>query len=158
MNWFRRMMYGRYGNDQFGNFLFVVYLLLFVLQRIFIRTVAAPVFALVSMLVIVLYFFRCFSRNIVNRQRENQKFLKFWNPVKNYFKFCRLRMKERSGTKKLYRCPKCHQTIRVPKGRGKSRFRVRNAGLNLLRKRNELETSHVSELLPFIGETGCLVM
>ena len=54
MNWFRRMMYGRYGNDQFGNFLFVVYLLLFVLQRIFIRTVAAPVFALVSMLVIVL--------------------------------------------------------------------------------------------------------
>ena len=46
MNWFRRMMYGRYGNDQFGNFLFVVYLLLFVLQRIFIRTVAAPVFAL----------------------------------------------------------------------------------------------------------------
>ena len=76
MNWFRRMMYGRYGNDQFGNFLFVVYLLLFVLQRIFIRTVAAPVFALVSMLVIVLYFFRCFSRNIVNRQRENQKFLK----------------------------------------------------------------------------------
>ena len=119
MNWFRRMMYGRYGNDQFGNFLFVVYLLLFVLQRIFIRTVAAPVFALVSMLVIVLYFFRCFSRNIVNRQRENQKFLKFWNPVKNYFKFCRLRMKERSGTKKLYRCPKCHQTILVPKGRGK---------------------------------------
>lgn len=159
MNWLRRMMYGRYGNDQFGNFLFVVYLLLFVLQRIFIRTVAAPVFALVSMLVIVLYFFRCFSRNIVNRQRENQKFLKFWNPVKNYFKFCRLRMKERSGTKKLYRCPKCHQTIRVPKGRGKiADFSVRNAGLNLLRKRVKLETFHVSELLPFIGETGCLVM
>ena len=95
MNWFRRMMYGRYGNDQFGNFLFVLYLLLFVLQRIFIRTVAAPIFALVSMLVIVLYFFRCFSRNIVNRQRENQKFLKFWNPVKNYFKFCRLRRNEK---------------------------------------------------------------
>jgi len=152
MNWFRRMMYGRYGNDQFGNFLFVVYLLLFVLQRIFIRTVAAPVFALVSMLVIVLYFFRCFSRNIVNRQRENQKFLKFWNPVKNYFKFCRLRMKERSGTKKLYRPFVCQRGVE------KSRFRVRNAGLNLLRKRNELETSHVSELLPFIGETGCLVM
>ena len=87
MNWFRRMMYGRYGNDQFGNFLFVLYLLLFVLQRIFIRTVAAPIFALVSMLVIVLYFFRCFSRNIVNRQRENQKFLKFWNPVKTTLSF-----------------------------------------------------------------------
>ena len=150
MNWFRRMMYGRYGNDQFGNFLFVLYLLLFVLQRIFIRTVAAPIFALVSMLVIVLYFFRYFSRNIVNRQRENQKFLKFWNPVKNYFKFCRLRMKERSGTKT--RPFVCQRDVE------KLRFRVRNVDLNLLRKRDELETSYVSELLPFIGETGCLVM
>lgn len=157
MNWFRRMMYGRYGNDQFGNFLFVLYLLLFVLQRIFIRTVAAPIFALVSMLVIVLYFFRCFSRNIVNRQRENQKFLKFWNPVKNYFKFCRLRMKERSGTKSYIdaRTPSDHSCCQ---GTWKMRFRVRNVDLNLLRKRDELETSYVSELLPFIGETGCLVM
>ena len=40
----------------------------------------------------------------------------------------------------------------------KLRFRVRNVDLNFLRKRDELETSYVSELLPFIGETGCLVM
>ena len=120
MNWFRRMMYGRYGNDQFGNFLFVLYLLLFVLQRIFIRTVAAPIFALVSMLVIVLYFFRCFSRNIVNRQRENQKFLKFWNPVKNYFKFCRLRMKERSGTKKVISMPEVPPDHSCAKGTWKN--------------------------------------
>ena len=119
MNWLRRMMAGRYGNDQMGNFLFAVYLLLFVLQLVFRTTVISPVCILLSYLVIILYFFRCLSRNIYKRQMENQKFLKAWNPVKNYFKFCRLRMKERSGTKKLYRCPKCHQTIRVPKGRGK---------------------------------------
>ncbi|MCI5731312.1 MAG: hypothetical protein MR304_07200 [Eubacterium sp.] len=119
MNWLRRVMAGRYGNDQLGNFLFAVYLLLFVLQLMFRTTVISPVCILLSYLVIILYFFRCLSRNIYKRQMENQKFLKAWNPVKNYFKFCRLRMKERSGTKKLYRCPKCHQTIRVPKGRGK---------------------------------------
>lgn len=119
MNWLRRVMAGRYGNDQLGNFLFAVYLLLFVLQLVFRTTVISPVCILLSYLVIILYFFRCLSRNIYKRQMENQKFLKAWNPVKNYFKFCRLRMKERSGTKKLYRCPKCHQTIRVPKGRGK---------------------------------------
>ena len=44
------------------------------------------------------------------------------------------------------------------RGVEKLRFRVRNVDLNLLRKRDELETSYVSELLPFIGETGCLVM
>lgn len=119
MNWLRRVMAGRYGNDQLGNFLFAVYLLLFVLQLMFRTTVISPVCILLSYFVIILYFFRCLSRNIYKRQMENQKFLKAWNPVKNYFKFCRLRMKERSGTKKLYRCPKCHQTIRVPKGRGK---------------------------------------
>ena len=119
MNWLRRVMAGRYGNDQLGNFLFAVYLLLFVLQLVFRPTVIRPVCILLSYFVIILYFFRCLSRNIYKRQMENQKFLKAWNPVKNYFKFCRLRMKERSGTKKLYRCPKCHQTIRVPKGRGK---------------------------------------
>lgn len=119
MNWLRRVMAGRYGNDQLGNFLFAVYLLLFVLQLMFRTTVISPVCILLSYLVIILYLFRCLSRNIYKRQMENQKFLKAWNPVKNYFKFCRLRMKERSGTKKLYRCPKCHQTIRVPKGRGK---------------------------------------
>ena len=119
MNWLRRVMAGRYGNDQLGNFLFAVYLLLFILQLVFRTTVISPVCILLSYLVIILYFFRCLSRNIYKRQMDNQKFLKAWNPVKNYFKFCRLRMKERSGTKKLYRCPKCHQTIRVPKGRGK---------------------------------------
>ena len=119
MNWLRRVMAGRYGNDQLGNFLFTVYLLLFVLQLVFRATVISPVFILLSYLVIILYFSRCLSRNIYKRQLENQKFLKAWNPIKNYFKFCRLRMKERSGTKKLYRCPKCHQTIRVPKGRGR---------------------------------------
>ncbi len=119
MNWLRRMMYGRYGNDQLGNFLFVVYLILFVLQFFLRGTVMYSVIVALSYLVIIAYFFRCFSRNIYKRQNENQKFLKAWNPVKNYFKFCKLRMQERGGTKKLYRCPKCHQTIRVPKGRGK---------------------------------------
>lgn len=119
MNWLRRMMYGRYGNDQLGNFLFVLYLVLFVAQLIFRGTVLSQIFVMLSYLLIIVYFFRCFSRNIYKRQMENRRFLKAWNPVKNYVKFWRLRIRERSGVKKLYRCPKCHQTIRVPKGRGK---------------------------------------
>ena len=77
MNWFRRMMYGRYGNDQFGNFLFVLYLLLFVLQRIFIRTVAAPIFALVSMLVIVLLFLPLLFEKYCEPPERKSEILKF---------------------------------------------------------------------------------
>lgn len=120
MNWLRRFMYGRYGgNDQLSVCLFVLYLVVFVLSAIFRRTVAAPVLMAVGYVLVLIYFFRCLSRNIYRRQAENQKFLRVWNPVKNYFRFLKLRFRERNGVKKLYRCPKCHQTIRVPRGRGK---------------------------------------
>lgn len=119
MNWLRRMMYGRYGNDQLGNFCFIIYLILFVLQLIFRGTVAGNILIGVSYVLIIIYFFRCFSRNIYKRQMENQKFLILMNPVKNYFRFVKLKWTERGGTKALYRCGKCHQIIRVPKGRGK---------------------------------------
>lgn len=110
---------GRYGNDQLGNFLFVIYLLLFVAQLLTRRTVAGSVLIMISYAVILVYFFRCFSRNIYRRQMENQKFLRFWNPMKNRVRFWKMRWQERGSTKALYRCAKCHQIIRVPKGRGK---------------------------------------
>lgn len=134
MNWLRRVMYGRYGNDQLGYFLFALYLVLFVAQLAFRGTLAGPVLVGISYLVIVIYFFRCFSRNIYHRQRENQRFLSIWNPVKNYFKFWRLRIQERGGTKKLYRCPKCHQIIRVPKGRGKIAIRCPKCHFEFIKK------------------------
>ena len=119
MNWFRRFMYGRYGNDQLSAFLFVSYIVLIVFQMIFRSSVAGGVLLLLSYAVVAWYFFRCFSRNIYKRQRENQKFLQLWNPVKNYIRFWKRRIQERNSTKKLYRCPRCHQTIRVPRGRGR---------------------------------------
>ena len=119
MNWLRRMMYGRYGNDQLGNFCFIVYLILFVLQIIFRGTIAGNILTTVCFAVVIIYFFRAFSRNIYQRQRENQKFIALINPIKSYFRFLKMKCQERGGTKALYRCARCHQIIRVPKGRGK---------------------------------------
>lgn len=119
MNWLRRFMYGRYGNDQLSTFLFVFYIILVVFQMIFRNSAAGRVLMLLSYVVVLAYFFRCFSKNIYKRQRENQKFLQLWNPVKNYFKYWKRKIQERNSTKKLFRCPQCHQTIRVPRGKGK---------------------------------------
>lgn len=119
MNWLRRFMYGRYGNDQLSTFTFVLYIILVLFQMAFRKTAAGPVLMVLSYLVVIAYFFRCFSKNIYRRQRENQRFLQLWNPVKNYVRFWKLRFRERNGVKKLFRCPKCHQTVRVPKGKGK---------------------------------------
>ena len=119
MNWFRRFMYGRYGSDQLSTCLFFIYVILVVFQFAFRNSVPGMILMALSYVVVFIYFFRFLSRNIYKRQSENQKFLQMWIPVKNYLKYLKLRIQERNGVKKLFRCPKCHQTIRVPRGKGK---------------------------------------
>ena len=50
--------------------------------------------------------FRSLSRNTYKRYLENRKFLQFWDRI-------------RDREHRYYDCPKCHQTVRVPRGRGK---------------------------------------
>lgn len=116
---FQRMMYGRYGQDQLGTFCFAAYLVIWLVALLFRGTRVSFVLGTLDYLFVIVYFFRFFSRNIYKRQQENQKFLVVYNRVKNYVKYIKLKFTERDGVKKLYRCPKCHQIIRVPKGRGK---------------------------------------
>lgn len=112
-------MYGRYGQDQLGTFCFAAYLVIWLVALLFRGTRVSFVLGTLDYLFVIVYFFRFFSRNIYKRQQENQKFLAVYNRVKNYVKYIKLKFTERDGVKKLYRCPKCHQVIRVPKGRGK---------------------------------------
>lgn len=115
----QRMMYGRYGSDQLGMFCFIVYLAVWVFTIFFRNSYVSMILTALSWLFVIAYFYRFFSRNIAKRQQENQKFLSVFAKVKNYFGFIKLKFTERDGVKKLFRCPKCHQMIRVPKGRGK---------------------------------------
>ncbi len=116
---FQRMMYGRYGNDKLGQFCFFAYLVLWVLSIAFRRTFVANIFNILSLLCAIFYFYRFFSKDIYKRQQENQKYIKYETRVKNYFRYLKMKFQERKGVKTLFRCPKCHQMIRVPKGRGK---------------------------------------
>lgn len=111
MNWLRNFMYGRYGVDQFGNFLFVSYIVLFVVS-LFVPYVSFLCYA-----VIIYTLFRMFSKQIYRRQAENEWFLsktsrirKFLNRQKNKWKYRK--------THKYLKCPHCHQYLRVPKGKG----------------------------------------
>lgn len=116
---FQRMMYGRYGNDPLGMTCFGVYLLLWFVSLFFRRTILPQILTPISYIFVIIYFYRFFSKNIYKRQRENQKYLQICQQVKNYGKYVKLKFTERSGVNKIFRCPKCHQMIRVPKGRGK---------------------------------------
>ncbi|MBO5488543.1 MAG: hypothetical protein J5972_01405 [Eubacterium sp.] len=114
-----RFMYGRYGTDKLNTAIFILYIVLFVFQLIFRKSIVGQILLYVGYALIIIYFFRCFSRNIYKRAAENQKYLKVENSVRNYFRYLKTKFTERGGVKKIYRCRKCHQMIRVPKGKGK---------------------------------------
>ena len=107
-------MQGRNGVDQLSQFLNVL-VIIFLLISIFTKSV---ILDWLPMGLMVYMYFRIFSRNIPKRSIENQKFCNWRYDMaikKN-------KMKKEWEQRKIYcffRCPMCHQKVRVPKGRGK---------------------------------------
>ena len=121
MNFLRRFMYGRYGVDQLS----MALLIIGVLFSFVSSATNIYFFRLLFMALIVISYFRIFSRNTYKRAAENMKFLSFWNPIKantwlplkKQFNTFIKAMKDKDH--KYFTCPSCRQTLRVPKGQGK---------------------------------------
>lgn len=113
MDFLRRFMAGRYGSDQLNNALLLLGLVLIVVEWISRwRWVGIFVLAL-----LILCYFRMFSRNIQARYAENQWFLRRWGPVSNRLRNMLARFRDRK-THRYFKCPQCKQRLRVPRGRG----------------------------------------
>lgn len=134
----RRFMYGRYGFDQYGRFLFglgiffwAVCLLLRFTLTIRAMYIIYRVCSLLNTAVYVYAVFRILSRNTYKRALENEKYLRIRNKVvpilekktetlrdrEHIYKKCpkcgaKLRLKRIKG-KHTTRCPKCGQTFNV---------------------------------------------
>ena len=112
-------MQGRYGTDKLNSFLLWTYVVLWFVQRLFVRAgVAAKLLTLVSAAVAVWVLYRTLSRNIERRRAENDRFLRLWTPIGAWFKrqFVRLRDIRRWRYRK---CPYCNAQLRLPLKRGK---------------------------------------
>ena len=96
----RRFMYGRYGSDQLN---LVLMGLAFVLLLIGIWV---PVIRFLAIAVMVVYIFRCYSRNLTKRRQENAWFMRVIAPL-------------RDRQHRYFRCPGCRQVVRVPRGKGR---------------------------------------
>lgn len=114
MDWLRRFMMDRYGTDQLGIALMIFYLFLVLLASL----TGAWILRLLALAVLGLCLFRMLSRNRNKRYQENVKFLQVWTPVKNWFQSLTHRAND-TRTHKYYHCPKCRNTLRVPRGKGK---------------------------------------
>ena len=101
----QRFMAGRYGTDRLNITMLVVGCVLCFVQ-VFTPDGVDVVLMILSEVLLILSLLRCFSRNTYKRYNENRKFLLLID-----------RIKDRDH--RYYTCPKCRQTVRVPKGKGK---------------------------------------
>lgn len=113
-NFLSNLMRGRYGFDQLSQWLIGFDIVLMVIG-IFINN---PYYSLVTYIPFIIVLVRCFSRNISARARENAKFVQTIRPLTDWFRKKINRFKGQK-THRYYHCPKCQQTVRVPKGKGK---------------------------------------
>lgn len=101
-----RFMEGRYGTDKLN----MVILCAGVIASILSTLVRIPplnlIFWVLSYALMILAIFRSLSRNTYKRYQENRRYMQL-----------RDRLKDRQH--RYYDCPKCRQTVRVPRGKGK---------------------------------------
>ncbi len=117
MNWFQRLgakinnamkhfMLGRYGTDKLNTYLLGTAVVLCLLAMFIPWALVRLAMAAVTYGLMFLSLFRCFSRNTYKRYEENRRFLRWLD-----------RIKDRDH--RYFDCPRCHQTVRVPRGKGK---------------------------------------
>ena len=97
-------MRGRYGSDELNNLLLVLGVVFTILGHFF------KIFSSLSLVCIFYALFRMFSKNIYQRRQENARVAPYWAYIRAKFK--------NKGQFKLFLCPKCKRTLRVPKGKG----------------------------------------
>jgi len=123
-----RFMRGRYGNDRLGQAMLVVALVCVALSLFRI-----PFISTIGMVVLILTYYRMFSRNIARRAAENQKYMQLEWKARAKLQRRRQALAQRK-THRVYKCPNCKQKIRVPRNRGRIAISCRKCGTEFIRK------------------------
>ena len=120
-------MAGRYGADELNRFLticgWVLLLTGFVLSAIDrnVTVILGSVLVTLSWALLILSIFRTLSKKTGRRASENYKYFVCKNKVLGWFRTRKTRWQDRK-VHRYFRCPQCHATVRVPKGKGKIRI------------------------------------
>ena len=121
-----RFMAGRNGMDRLNLFLQAVDLLILILAAVFRGAVGRVLFPIAVALLIVVYF-RMFSRDRVRRMQENERYLRLREQVIAAFRRNKTVWDQRKDYK-FFTCPACKTTLRVPRGKGKIKIVCRKCG------------------------------
>lgn len=116
-SWFRRLGYklkigtqrfmaGRYGTDKLNTLLLGIGLVFCLVSMFMPLLWLTWIMTALSYLFMGIAIFRCLSRNTYKRYQENRRYLALVS-----------RIKDREH--KYFACPKCRQSVRVPRNKGK---------------------------------------
>ena len=131
-NFLRNFMVGRYGPDHLNIVMIVVSLLLSLVSGIF-KYGPLKYLAYISYAILALALFRMLSRNIPRRRAENDKFIRYWWPIRTKFVRAITGIKNRK-THKFFKCPSCHNTLRVPKKKCRLQITCPQCGERFIKK------------------------
>ena len=101
----RKFMYGRYGTDKLNSLILLTGLII-CLVGCFFSGLTSTILTAISYGLMIWAISRTFSRNTYKRYQENRKYLMFLD-----------RIKDRNH--RYFSCPKCRQSVRIPRGKGK---------------------------------------
>jgi ribosomal protein S27E len=113
MDFFRRFMMGRYGNDALNRFLSALALL----DLLIAGFAGQPLLLLLGLALWGIVYFRMLSRNIPKRYEENQKWMQLSGGLRDRLRRFTARVQDREH--RYFKCPDCGTMLRVPRGRGK---------------------------------------
>ena len=117
--WLAKLMVGRYGVDPLTNFLLIVSMVILLVATLLVRNSAVhSVLFTLAVALLVIGYYRIFSRKTSKRYEETQKYLRLRNRLTGRLRALRDRLRQ-SRTHRFFKCPECGVTVRVPKGKGK---------------------------------------
>ncbi|MCC8168098.1 MAG: hypothetical protein LIO37_01990 [Clostridiales bacterium] len=117
-NFFSNLMQGRYGMDELSRMESIAILVILVLTLIFSSTPFYLIGMILWLALMVHMYFRMFSRNISKRSAENQKYLDATSGIRRSMNKNKVHRQQRDVWR-YFKCPQCHQEVRVPAKRGK---------------------------------------
>lgn len=132
-SWYAGFMQGRYGErgiDEYGRFLNIVTIVFLLLSMLFRRV---GIFYWIALALIIYDYYRLLSRDFTRRRRENDRYLQIrYN--RGAFMDDMSRKREDAKVHKIFKCPRCHQKVRVPRGKGRISIRCPKCGEEFVKK------------------------
>ena len=128
-NFLRNLMVGRYGPDHLNIAMIILSLVISLVHGI---TRFTPLMFL-SYIILALALYRMLSRNIKRRRAENDRFIRYWWPIRTRIGRSLANIKHRK-THRFIKCHGCGNTLRVPKGKGKLQITCPKCGERFIKK------------------------